>query len=46
MLLKKSGNDVTIMKRCLRVIRNMLLEQIGVSKNKVNVNKEKYKTTT
>lgn len=45
MLLKKSGNDIIIMKRCLRVIRNILLEQIGISKNKINVNKEKYKTT-
>ena len=46
MLLKKSGNDIIIMKRCLRVIRNILLEQIGISKNKINVSKEKHKTIT
>lgn len=44
MLLKKSGSNITIMKRYMMYFRNGILKSLGIPKEYVS--KEKYKTIT
>ena len=44
MLLKKSGSNITIMKRCMMYFRDKILKSFGIPKEYVS--KEKHKTIT
>jgi hypothetical protein len=44
MLLKKYGNDITIMKRCMMYFRDRILKSLRIPKEYVS--KEKHKTVT